>query len=168
VGVESWGETYIHVCALVVERAVGHADEAGFLDNTHKTWAEDQWLRLSDDTEQVPPGGKPNGFLQTACADIADGRGTRVRQEKNRDRRLLEGKQETDIGVETREEHVTASSQIVDLGEDGVDKRIQFNGVCVHLLLFALMEHGVLWRSWLDRRNVAVLWVAAITHSVQC
>jgi hypothetical protein len=102
-GSEGRVETYIHVCALVVERTVRYADETGFLDDTHKTRAEDQWLRLGDDAKQVPPRCKPDGFLQTACANVADGRGASVRQEENRDGRLLEGKQKADIGVEAGE-----------------------------------------------------------------
>ena len=69
--------------------------------------------------------------------------GTRIGEEENGQVRLLEGEEETDIRVKGRENDIAFLTEVVHLGQYGIDKGVKLHSICVHLLLFGLVKHGV-------------------------
>ena len=137
---------YLHLVRLVVDAAVTHTHQPTFFHHLHEPRADDQRLRGADHAEEVPPAREPDCFLQTAGADVADGRGAGVGQEEDRDGGLLEGQEQADVRVEGGEDDVALFAEVVDFGEDGVDEGVELDGVGIHFLFFAFVEHGVFCR----------------------
>ena len=74
-------------------------------------------------------------------------RHTGISEKQHRNRGLFKREQKTDFRVKGGEDDIpwTNRGVVVDFGENSINKRIEFDSIGIHFLLFGFVEHWVFY-----------------------
>ena len=144
-GIDAFSNLQLHLLRLVVDRPITHADQPTLLHHFHQPRTDDQRFCGCYHSEQVPPRGESDGLLKATGTDVADGTSTCVGEKEDGDRGLFERQQEADVRVEAGKNDGAVLVEVVYFGENGVDERVEFHSVRVHLLDFGFEQHGIFY-----------------------
>ena len=86
-----------------------------------------------DNAVQGPAASEVDRVLHAACPDVGGGNETGFVEEHNGVVALLEAQRDADLGCEGGEDDDTSTSELIDGGEDAVEKGVELDGPCVHL-----------------------------------